>query len=123
MKVKFNLPVQRFNSKISFDNNTTLGIGNLQPLFCKFVLPKSKFNCNLAQLTRLSPLVVPYFAYPNSLSALTQITDENGFDVTSSWTSRSVVITNTHGQSATYRVYEFNNPAGSANSTFYTFKR
>ncbi len=66
---------------------------------------------------------VPYFAYPNSLSALTQITDENGFDVTSSWTSRSVVITNTHGQSATYRVYEFNNPAGAANTTFYTFKR
>ena len=62
MKVKFNLPVQRYNSKISFDNNTTLGVGNLQPLFCKFVLPKSKFSCNLAQLTRLSPLVVPTFA-------------------------------------------------------------
>lgn len=62
MKVKFNLPVHRYNSKISFDNNTTLGVGNLQPLFCKFVLPKSKFTCNLAQLTRLSPLVVPTFA-------------------------------------------------------------
>ncbi len=62
MKVKFNLPVHRYNSKITFDNNTTLGIGNLQPLFCKFVLPKSKFSCNLAQLTRLSPLVVPTFA-------------------------------------------------------------
>lgn len=62
MKVKFNLPVHRYNSKLSFDNNTTLGIGNLQPLFCKFVLPKSKFTCNLAQLTRLSPLVVPTFA-------------------------------------------------------------
>ena len=62
MKVKFNLPVHRYNSKISFDNNTTLGVGNLQPLFCKFVLPKSKFSCNLAQLTRLSPLVVPTFA-------------------------------------------------------------
>ena len=59
MKVKFNLPIQRYNSKITFDNNTTLGVGNLQPLFCKFVVPKSKFNCNLAQLTRLSPLVVP----------------------------------------------------------------
>ena len=62
MKVKFNLPIQRYNSKISFDNNTTLGVGNLQPLFCKFVLPKSKFSCNLSQLTRLSPLVVPTFA-------------------------------------------------------------
>lgn len=62
MKVKFNLPTRRYNSSISFDNNTTFGFGNLQPLFCKFVLPKSKFSCNINQLTRLSPLVVPTFA-------------------------------------------------------------
>lgn len=62
MKVKFNLPIRRYNSSITFDNNTTFGFGNLQPLFCKFVLPKSKFSCNLNQLTRLSPLVVPTFA-------------------------------------------------------------
>lgn len=62
MKVKFNLPTRRYNSSINFDNNTTFGFGNLQPLFCKFVLPKSKFSCNLNQLTRLSPLVVPTFA-------------------------------------------------------------
>lgn len=62
MKVKFNLPSHRYNSSITFDNNTTFGFGNLQPLFCKFVLPKSKFSCNMSQLTRLSPLVVPTFA-------------------------------------------------------------
>lgn len=62
MKVKFNLPTRRYNSSITFDNNTTFGMGNLQPLFCKFVLPKSKFSCNINQLTRLSPLVVPTFA-------------------------------------------------------------
>ncbi len=66
---------------------------------------------------------VPYFAYPASIAALTQITDENGFDVTSSWTKTTKTITNTYGESASYNCYEFNNPAGSANATFYTFKR
>ena len=62
MKINFNLPVKRYSSDINFDNNTTFGVGNLQPLFCKFVLPKSTFSCNINQLTRLSPLVVPSFA-------------------------------------------------------------
>ena len=42
MKVKFNLPVSRYRNKISFDNNTSFGCGNLQPLFTKFVVPWSK---------------------------------------------------------------------------------
>lgn len=62
MKVKFNLPVSRYRNKISFDNNTSFGLGNLQPLFCKFVVPKSKLKIDFGQLTRLAPLVVPSFA-------------------------------------------------------------
>lgn len=62
MKVKFNLPVSRYRNKISFDNNTSFGCGNLQPLFSKFVVPKSKIKIDFGQLTRLAPLVVPSFA-------------------------------------------------------------
>lgn len=62
MKVKFNLPQKSYNSKLSFDSNTTFGFGNVQPLFCKFVVPHSKLNINFGQLTRLAPLVVPSFA-------------------------------------------------------------
>lgn len=62
MKVKFNLPSKRFNSKFSFDNNTSFGVGNVQPLFCKYVVPKCKISIDFGQLTRLSPLVVPTFA-------------------------------------------------------------
>ena len=62
MKVKFNLPSKRYNSKLSFDNNTSFGVGNVQPLFCKYVVPKSKISIDFGQLTRLSPLVVPTFA-------------------------------------------------------------
>ena len=62
MKVKFNLPISRYRNKISFDNNTSFGCGNLQPLFSKFVVPKSKIKIDFGQLTRLAPLVVPSFA-------------------------------------------------------------
>lgn len=62
MKVRFNKVKNRYVNKFSFDNNTTLGIGNVQPLFCKQLAGGSKVSVNFGQLTRLSPLVVPTFA-------------------------------------------------------------
>ena len=62
MKVRFNNPRKSFTNKFSFDNNTTFGIGNVQPLFCKQMCSGSKISVNFNQLTRLSPLVVPTFA-------------------------------------------------------------
>jgi hypothetical protein len=62
MKVRFNNPRKSFTNKFSFDNNTTFGIGNVQPLFCKQLCSGSKISVNFNQLTRLSPLVVPTFA-------------------------------------------------------------
>lgn len=62
MKARFNKVKNRYVNKFSFDNNTTLGIGNVQPLFCKQIAGGSKVSVNFGQLTRLSPLVVPTFA-------------------------------------------------------------
>ena len=62
MKARFNKVKSRYVNKFSFDNNTTLGIGNVQPLFCKQLAGSSKVSVNFGQLTRLSPLVVPSFA-------------------------------------------------------------
>ena len=62
MKARFNKVKNRYVNKFSFDNNTTLGIGNVQPLFCKQLAGGSKISVNFGQLTRLSPLVVPSFA-------------------------------------------------------------
>lgn len=62
MKARFNKVKNRYVNKFSFDNNTTLGIGNVQPLFCKQVAGGSKISVDFGQLTRLSPLVVPSFA-------------------------------------------------------------
>ena len=62
MKVRFNKPSRRFTNKFGFDNSTTLGIGNVQALFCKQLCAGSKVSVSFSQLTRLSPLVVPTFA-------------------------------------------------------------
>lgn len=62
MKARFNKIKNRYTNKFSFDNNTTLGIGNVQPLFCKQLSGGSRISVNFGQLTRLSPLVVPTFA-------------------------------------------------------------
>lgn len=62
MKARFNKVKNRYVNKCSFDNNTTLGIGNVQPLFCKQLAGGSKVSVHFGQLTRLSPLVVPSFA-------------------------------------------------------------
>lgn len=62
MKARFNKVKSRYTNRFSFDNNTTLGIGNVQPLFCKQLAGGSKVSVNFGQLTRLSPLVVPTFA-------------------------------------------------------------
>ena len=61
MKVKFNLPTSRYNSKFAFDYNTTSDFGNLQCSFSKLCVPKAKFSIDVSQLVRTAPLVVPTF--------------------------------------------------------------
>lgn len=61
MKVKFNLPISRHNSKLNFDFNTTFDFGSIQSSFCQFTLPSAKYSINLNQLVRTSPLAVPTF--------------------------------------------------------------
>lgn len=61
MKVKFNLPISRHNSKLNFDFNTTFDFGSIQSSFCKFTLPSAKYSINLNQLVRTAPLAVPTF--------------------------------------------------------------
>ena len=61
MKVKFNLPISRHNSKLNYDFNSTFCFGAIQSSLCKFVVPKANFNINVSQLVRTSPLVVPTF--------------------------------------------------------------
>lgn len=91
MKVKFNLPQKSYNSKLSFDSNTTFGFGNVQPLFCKFVVPHSKLNINFGQLTRLAPLVVPSFARLKQLNDFVFVPMNKVFPAFDAFLSRNMI--------------------------------
>ena len=91
MKVKFNLPHKSYNSKLSFDSNTTFGFGNVQPLFCKFVVPHSKLHINFGQLTRLAPLVVPSFARLKQLNDFVYVPMNKVFPAFDAFLSRNMI--------------------------------
>lgn len=64
-----------------------------------------------------------YFAYPATISALTSILDINGFENIGNFTLRTENITGLDATPQSYRIYEFNNPAGVSGTTSYTFIR
>ena len=98
MKVKFNLPKKSYNSKLSFDNNTTFGFGNVQPLFSKLVVPHSKLTINFGQLTRLAPLVVPSFARLKQLNDFVFVPMNKVFPAFDAYLSRNMI----HGTESDY---------------------
>jgi len=65
----------------------------------------------------------PYFAYPATFADLTSIKNINNLETIGSWTKRTENITNAYGETTSYKIYEFNNLAGAANSNTYTFIR
>lgn len=65
----------------------------------------------------------PYFAYPATFADLTSIKNINNLETIGSWTKRTENITNAYGETTSYKIYEFNNLAGEANSNTYTFIR
>lgn len=58
------LGVQRkkYTHNLSFDNNTTMDFGVLQPLLSQYMEPKSKIKVSAKQLVRLAPMPTPSFA-------------------------------------------------------------
>lgn len=53
---------KRYTHNMSFDNNTTLPFGVVQPLMSQRLEPKAKISVNMRQLVRLAPMPVPTFA-------------------------------------------------------------
>lgn len=58
------LGVQRkkYTHNLSFDNNTTMDFGVLQPLLSQYMEPKSNIKVSARQLVRLAPMPTPSFA-------------------------------------------------------------
>ena len=53
---------KRYTHNMSFDNNTTLPFGVVQPLMSQRLEPKAKISVDMRQLVRLAPMPVPTFA-------------------------------------------------------------
>lgn len=51
-----------YTHDMSFDNNTTMDFGFLQPLLSQYMEPNSKIRVNTRQLVRLAPMPTPSFA-------------------------------------------------------------
>lgn len=76
-KVSVGISSKRYTHDMSFDNNTTLGFGVCQPLFCQLLNDNDKLTGNIRQLVRLAPLPVPSFGRMRLVNKLrfVQMTD------------------------------------------------
>lgn len=76
-QVSVGISTKRYTHDMSFDNNTTLGFGVCQPLFCQLLNDKDKLAGTIRQLVRLAPLPVPSFGRMRLVNKLrfVQMTD------------------------------------------------
>lgn len=61
MKINIGFNSKRYTRDMSYDNNTTYGFGDVQPLLSQFMLPDSDIKISAKSLVRLSPLKFPCF--------------------------------------------------------------
>lgn len=68
---------KNFTHNLSFDNNTTMDFGFLQPLLSQYMLPNSSISVNSKQLVRLAPMPTPSFArmYLQNYARFVKMTD------------------------------------------------
>lgn len=68
---------KNYTHNLSFDNNTTMDFGFLQPLLSHFMLPNSSISVNSKQLVRLAPMPTPSFArmYLQNYARFVKMTD------------------------------------------------
>jgi hypothetical protein len=68
---------KNYTHDLSFDNNTTMDFGVLQPLLSQYMLPKSHIKVNSKQLVRLAPMPTPSFArmYLSNFASFVKMTD------------------------------------------------
>ncbi|WP_317322572.1 hypothetical protein [Leyella lascolaii] len=60
-KISLGRPSKTYKHNMSFDNNTTFGFGDVQPVLTQYMEGNDKFSLNLRQFLRLAPLPLPTF--------------------------------------------------------------
>lgn len=68
---------KNYTHNMSFDNNTTMDFGFLQPLLSQYMLPNSTISVSSKQLVRLAPMPTPSFArmYLQNYARFVKMTD------------------------------------------------
>lgn len=68
---------KNYTHDLSFDNNTTMDFGVLQPLLSQYMLPKSQIRVSAKQLVRLAPMPTPSFArmYLSNFASFVKMSD------------------------------------------------
>lgn len=68
---------KNYTHNLSFDNNTTMDFGFLQPLLSQYMLPNSTIKVGSKQLVRLAPMPTPSFArmYLQNYARFVKMTD------------------------------------------------
>lgn len=68
---------KNYTHDLSFDNNTTMDFGVLQPLLSQYMLPNSRIKVSTKQLVRLAPMPTPSFArmYLANYASFVKMTD------------------------------------------------
>lgn len=68
---------KNYTHNMSFDNNTTMDFGFLQPLLSQYMLPNSTIKVDSKQLVRLAPMPTPSFArmYLQNYARFVKMTD------------------------------------------------
>ena len=68
---------KNYTHNMSFDNNTTMDFGFLQPLLSQYMLPNSTIKVGSKQLVRLAPMPTPSFArmYLQNFARFVKMTD------------------------------------------------
>lgn len=66
-----------YSHNLSFDNNTTMEFGVLQPLLSQYMLPNSTIKVSSKQLVRLAPMPTPSFAriYLSNFASFVKMSD------------------------------------------------
>lgn len=74
---KLGVKRKSYTHDLSFDNNTTMDFGFMQPLLCQLLEPKSKVSLSAKQLVRLAPMPTPSFArmYLQNYANFVKMTD------------------------------------------------
>nr|DAH88964.1 MAG TPA: Major capsid protein [Microviridae sp.] len=95
-KISLGRSLRTYTHDLSFDNNTTMSIGIVQPFLSQYLSAGDKINVSLKQLVRLAPMPVPSFARLSLVNKVKFVPMSDVFRGFESMLSRTPVYPSSH---------------------------